>query len=66
VVYLSSVEFLSEKIPSTNLQITNNIQIQIFNDSKKFGTLLDWNLRFVCDLEFVICDLINFIFEKED
>ena len=35
LVQLSS---LTEKIPSTNKQITNNIQIRIFNDSNMFGT----------------------------
>jgi len=34
---LALLSFLMKKIPSTNLQITNNIQIRIFNDSNMFG-----------------------------
>jgi hypothetical protein len=36
--FLGQLSSSSVKITSTNRQTTNNIQIQIFNDSNMFGT----------------------------
>jgi hypothetical protein len=38
----------------------------MLNNQTACGGVLNWNLRFVCHLSFVIWDLINFVFEKED
>jgi len=49
VGHFSPVASFIEKIPSTNSQITNNIQIRIFNDSKD---LEFYSLKFEIYLEF--------------